>query len=61
MAMIKYLTLFVLMINKPSGQNMKCYWIIGTKVAHTMQRSMRINLQNIKENHQKLALALLQG
>ena len=59
--MIKYLILFALMINKPSGQNMKSYWIIGVKVAHTMQQSMRINLQNIKENRQKLALALPLG
>ena len=49
------------MINKPSGQNMKSYWIIGVNVAHTMQQSMRINLQNIKENRQKLASALPPG
>jgi hypothetical protein len=35
-----YLIIFVL-INKPSGQDMKCYWIIEVKVPHTMQQSVR--------------------
>ena len=33
---------------------LKCYWNIVLNIAHTMPPTMRINLQNIKENHEKI-------
>ena len=41
------------MSREPVGGKVKRSWNIASDVAHTMRQSMRMILQNIKENRQK--------
>ena len=61
MAIIRYITLHVMMIHEPFSQKLKSYGNIVLNTAYTMQQTMRIDLQNIKENRKKLALTLPHG
>ena len=55
--MIRYPNIYNMMSCKPISRKVKLSWNIASEVAHTMRRSMRINLQNVKENRKKSAIS----
>ena len=46
-----------MMSREPISRKVQRSWNIASEVAHTMRRSMRINLQNVKENRKKSAIS----
>ena len=59
-AMIRYPNMHNMMSREPISGKVPRSWNIAEEVAHTMRRSMRINLQNVKENRKKSAFSPLQ-
>ena len=58
--MIRYPNIYNMMFHEPISRKVQRSWNIASEVAHTMRRSMRINLQNVKENRKKSAFSNLQ-